>query len=121
MKYDLKKPCANCPFLKKGGVKLRHARIDEIADGCTTNPGATFACHLTTEDVEDESGNYDREETPKSQHCAGALVYADKQGDLGMVQMHRIVMRLGLLDPTQLEGYNDVWDDLDQWHNRGAA
>jgi hypothetical protein len=103
MNYDLKAPCSNCPFRKEGGIRLRSARVKELIR-TTQNPGAEFACHKTTKS--DDEG--ERRTTAKSQHCAGALVYADKQGTSS--QMMRIAERFGGFDWTQLEGHAEVFD-----------
>ena len=103
MNYDLKTPCSNCPFRKEGGIRLRAARVKELIR-TTQNPGAEFACHKTTKD-NDEG---ERRATEKSQHCAGALVFADKQGTSS--QMMRIAERFGGLDWRKLEGHTDVFD-----------
>lgn len=114
MNFDLKRPCASCPFLRVGGIRLTKGRIREIA-ATTTNPGATFACHKTTGAVD---GDADLVVTAASQHCAGALVYADKQGTSS--QMARIAERLGMLDWNGLKGHDLVWNDLREWLARGA-
>lgn len=75
MKFDLKRPCANCPFrtdCRKGW--LGKARATEIAK--TLQQDSTFACHKTTE----ATGQTDDE---KKQHCAGALLTLDKDPHLG--------------------------------------
>jgi len=110
MKFDLRKPCDDCPFRRVGGVQLTRGRVREIARLVTSNPGATFACHKTTVD-DDETG--DRVETPESQHCAGALVFAHRQGRYP--QLVRIAGRLGMYDPDALEGEAEIWGNTKEW------
>lgn len=74
MRFDLAQPCKDCPFLKKGGIRLRRARIVELAREITAE-GRTFTCHKTTVSVEDGEGNEERVDGPNAQHCAGALLF----------------------------------------------
>lgn len=57
-----------------------------------------FCCHKTTE-VSEETGDYSPK--PESQHCAGALIFREKQN--APHQMMRICERLGLYDRTKLD------------------
>lgn len=113
MHYDLKKPCDNCPFRRKGGVRLRPERAEDISQSMLSNQGAPFACHKTTKSVV-RNGHCDRAITKDSQHCAGALIYADKQGRYN--QTSRIMMRIGVYNPDLLDraAYDDVFDDEDE-------
>lgn len=96
MRFDLKKPCSNCPFLRIGGVRLLPARVREIAGMMLSPQGSTFACHKTT--TEDDEG----ESIPSgdSSHCAGALIFAEVNGNA--TQMMRIAERLGLYKADRL-------------------
>lgn len=96
MHFDLKKPCHNCPFLRKGGVRLTLARIREIGGSALSTQGATFACHKTTIDTDDG----ERVDYKDSRHCAGALIFSEKNGNA--TQMMRIAERLGLYDAATL-------------------
>lgn len=116
MNYTLKRACVKCPFRRGGVMTLRPSRADEIAalfDGrCDTG---TFPCHETLDyhsdgDGEDDCGG---KETDKTQHCAGALIFAEKHEK--PTQMMRICERLGLYDRTALVGEDDIWDDTDEW------
>ena len=96
MNYDKRiTPCSDCPFLKKRGVRLRADRIRAIAGGVLGNPGATFACH------QDESD-----------HCAGALIFAEKNETA--TQMMRICERIGMYDPKKLVGHERVFDTVNE-------
>lgn len=107
MSYSITKPCNNCPFRRtNGAVRLRRERIREIAGMMLSPDGAEFPCHKTT--VDDEDG--ERVTTGDSQHCAGALIFAEKNGN--QTQMMRIAGRLRLYDPDKLEGRDDVFDTM---------
>lgn len=97
------RPCANCPFLINGGIRLRTARVREIHD-----KGGAFACHKTVvRDDEDEIRSAGRE-------CAGAIIFAYKPYGPGAGQMLRISERLGLVDPSFAEDdYPAVFEDLE--------
>jgi hypothetical protein len=116
MKYDLHTPCSNCPFLKEGGIKLRYERIEEISQMMLSSQGGDFPCHKTTKYSEAQD---DRVATRKSLHCAGALIYAEKQGTA--TQLMRISERLGMYDHTKLEGHDLVWDCEEDWLEGGVG
>ncbi len=113
MHWDMKKPCDDCPFLKVGGIRLRRARIREIAGGMLDIQGATFACHKTVEWDEDGETEIN---TKSQKHCAGALIFAEKHGSAN--QSTRIAERLGLYDAHALMDNRDtvtsVFDTLRQ-------
>jgi hypothetical protein len=52
----------------------------------------------------------DMVEPPKSKHCAGALIFAEKHGRA--TQMMRICERLKMYDATKLEGHDTVFASL---------
>lgn len=112
MKYDLKKPCQNCPFLKGTPMRLLPERAKEVLDNMLSYNGGYFACHKTTES--DEEG--DAQATTNSSHCAGALIFAEKQGNA--TQMMRIDERLGFYDHRVLMTDKNtvalVFDDYDE-------
>lgn len=75
MKYDMVRPCENCPFLKTGGVRLRKGRIHEIAQSALD---MNFLCHKTAQGDETDDGDYCA--TGAEQHCVGSEIFALKQG-----------------------------------------
>lgn len=113
MHFDLIRPCSSCPFLRKGGVRLTDARIEEIAGGMLSTQGITFACHKTTVPSED---GLEMRETKNSRHCAGALIFAEKNENA--TQMMRIAERLGMYDPQKMmadqTAVDSVFDSLDE-------
>lgn len=48
MKFDLKRPCKDCPFRSDIPGYLTKARAREIIDGITRGQ-ATFSCHKTND------------------------------------------------------------------------
>ena len=105
MKYDLRKPCDNCPFRSDITPFIRPDRAEEIASS-----DGEFPCHKTTEfsDEEDpEPINRDAEH-----HCAGFLILREKIEQPS--QMMRICERLGLYDRTKLDMDAPVYDSIEE-------
>src|ERR1700735_3121890 len=101
MKYDLRRPCANCPFRNDIRPFIRSYRVEEIVRG-------EFPCHKTTEfDDEQELVNRDGEH-----HCAGQLIMLEKMEQPH--QMMRICERLGLYDRTKLDMTSPVYEDVSE-------
>lgn len=117
MRFNLHKPCDSCPFLKsKEGCRLTVDRVKEIAGMMLESQGGTFACHKTTFEVEDESGESDMAAGERSKHCAGALIFAEKNNTA--TQIMRVMERIGEYDREKFmkdkEVVDSVFDDLDQ-------
>ncbi len=113
MKYTMTSPCDNCPFRRKGFIPLKSTRADQIAQLMLITAGGAggeFPCHKTTVDCEDEDGFSDLRETKDSLHCAGALIFAEKQGSA--TQMMRIAERLGMYDAKALMENNPAVDEV---------
>lgn len=74
MRFDLKKPCLNCPF-RSDETRIRFAdreRAEEIEEQAYRTG---FPCHKTaTIDDDDEDGGYEFSANGKSQHCIGAIM-----------------------------------------------
>lgn len=98
--FKLVKPCDNCPFLKNGGIRLTADRTEEIAANMLSLAGGSFWCHKTTEPDEDGGSG------PDADHCAGALIFAEKNGVA--TQAMRIAERLGLYKPEALMANTEV-------------
>lgn len=86
MKFDLKRPCENCPFsTNENRIKFRtRERAEEIEESAYRNG---FVCHQHATYVEDEDGDggYDFGDDGE-QHCAGALLmYLTSGGGNGNV------------------------------------
>jgi hypothetical protein len=105
MKFDLKRPCSNCPFRTDIVFPLRIEKVAAIVESITLKD-QSFPCHKTT------SFDDDGEHIPskKEQHCAGALIMLEKTENPN--QMMRISERLGLYDATALDhNYVPVYED----------
>ena len=102
MKFDLRRPCADCPFRTDVRPYLTAARVREIVHSITRLQ-QTFSCHKLN-DFDDEG---EVVEGPRSQHCAGALVFLERLGRPN--QMMRIAERLGAYDHTQLDMDSPVY------------
>lgn len=110
MKFELKKPCSNCPFLRVGGVRLTQGRVREIAGVMLNSQGGTFACHKTTTLEANGEGQEDNVATLDSQHCVGALIFAEKHGVAN--QAMRIAERLGLYKASELMADKETVDSV---------
>ena len=98
------RPCADCPFKREGGIRLRMGRHREIVES-----NSLFYCHKTI-DHNDEGEGLARND---SETCAGWLIFLLKQGHGG--QMFRILDRLGMIDePALMKHEGLVFDDLDE-------
>lgn len=112
-KYDLKKPCDNCPFRRgKKAIKLTEGRLYELTDLMLNPGGGEFVCHKTT--VNDDG---ERVGGINEQHCAGALIFAYKNDNA--TQMMRIAERFGGLNPDNLEDWDDIYDDREEMVEEG--
>ena len=89
MKYTMTTPCDACPFTAGSGFELDS--LEEHASG-------EFACHKTCDLNEDDE--YEAKANGKSLHCAGALIFLEKQNRPH--QMMRISERLRMYDRTKL-------------------
>lgn len=112
MKFDLKRPCAHCPFRCDIRPFLTAERVEGIEESLVRS---TFACHETTEYVEDDEGGGDLAATADSQHCAGALILMEKEGRPS--QMMRIAERLGMYDHTNLDMTAPVFNTFEDMIN----
>ncbi len=89
MNYKLTTPCDACPYLIGSGFAYR---------SLVAHASGEFACHKAC-DVDEETGDFvSRDE--KTPHCAGALIFLEKQNQPH--QMMRICERLGFYDRRKL-------------------
>lgn len=112
-------PCEHCPFRHDRIPVVTLPRAKEIA-GALRNNG-TFHCHKTVDYSRDDGVG---RSTSKSKSCTGANIVMEKEGVLDLNQMARIEMRLGMLNPDELDLNANVPDSLSQWirlhHPRGG-
>jgi hypothetical protein len=102
--FLLKRPCANCPFLKVGAIELRPGRVAGIIAGLIADDESVFHCHKTTHHYDDEY-----EPCGTESYCAGALIYLYKAGHPNVAM--RLGQALGMFDPQALaDSFDDVID-----------
>ena len=104
MKFDLIRPCDNCPFsTSPNRINFRNReRAQEIAELAYRSG---FVCHEHGEDVEEEESSYiDFRLDGSSQHCFGALYMHLREGS-GTVPWEHAVEE----DPSLEERW---WDRL---------
>lgn len=65
MIFNLKRPCANCPFLRTGAIDLMPGRVEGIIESLR-NDYNTFPCHKTT---------HGQKPRGKESACMGATAY----------------------------------------------
>jgi len=99
--FDLKTPCANCPYRKTGGIRLTPSRVADLIDYAIGDPGKTFPCH---------KAHY--ADKPRNMNCAGHAIFAEKNKHRN--QMLQIAQRLGLYDPSALRGHDEVFDTAEE-------
>jgi len=96
MNFDLKRPCANCPFRTDIRPFLHPERAREICDAMLLGD-ESFWCHKTIDCSEASEGSTNR----KTQHCAGGLILLEKLNRPN--QLMRIAERIRCYDRTQLD------------------
>jgi len=110
VRFDLKRPCVNCPFRRDVPGFLSTGRAEEITDAILRQD-QTFTCHktLSGERTEDEHGmEGDYHAGPKDQFCAGALIFLEKNGFPSYPP--RLAMALKLWSPDQMRSKELVFD-----------
>lgn len=107
--YRIKKPCGNCPFLKKGAIDLVPGRLEGIAESLLGDDHSTFPCHKIVHSAQggdwDEEGAY--HPSGREAMCAGAAAYLMKVGrpSVGM----RLAFITGDANPGDWEPiYEDI-------------
>jgi hypothetical protein len=110
MDYTMTQPCAACPFRRGTPMRLREGRVLEITDMLLSLRGGEFPCHKTVEYPDDYDAERDGDHMDGKLHCAGALIFAEKNET--QTQMMRICHRLGLYDPEKLMGDQAVVDQV---------
>lgn len=118
--FNLKRPCDSCPFRKVGGIRLDERRAREVAgyfvnvENARPWTGATFPCHNTVVDVDED------DETPDARSlrgdwelCAGGVILGRKLGGT-QAQIVQLAERLGCLKPDDLKDADQVVDSLDE-------
>jgi hypothetical protein len=88
-KFNLTKPCHECPFRSDKVFYLRPLRRAQIWEDISEND-KTFTCHLTLEARE-------------RSHCAGALITLEKAGKTLNNFLLRLAMEAGMYDPAKMD------------------
>lgn len=109
--FNLKRPCAHCPFRTDIDPFITGARARDIATSLAQD--ASFPCHETVEHDDDGERVYSRNE----QHCAGAAIVLLKTGRPN--QMMRIGMRTGW-NPDCMQMDAPVYESLGSFVARHA-
>jgi hypothetical protein len=81
--FKLRRPCANCPFLKSGAIELRPGRLEGIIRDLVANDRSTFYCHKTVYSGRAGGKHLDNGEYVAGgteSMCAGAMIYLEKIG-----------------------------------------
>ena len=101
----MKKPCANCPFLKaEAAIHVCPERVRKIA-----STEGSFPCHKTTVETETEEGS-DLVIGPRSKQCAGFVILLLKINRPN--QMVQVAERLGWLDTKAIMSDKAVVDSV---------
>lgn len=113
MKYEMTKPCKNCPF-RTDSLKgwLGKGRAAEIAFAIVQQQG-TFPCHKTVDYNSEHDDENEGVVTGESQHCAGAMIMLEKMEKPN--QMMRIAERLGMYDYRKLDMKSPVFENDKQF------
>lgn len=100
MKFTMTTPCASCPFREDVTFYLHPQRTREILTALLEHD-QTFTCHKTlhSEGWDEDEEHYAH--TGDEQHCAGALIMAERLSK--PPQLARIAERLRLYDHTKLD------------------
>lgn len=102
MRFDLKRPCAQCPYTRGDtAVRLPESRTASLISYALEEPGSTFPCHKTV-----------RNEDVEEQFCAGLLLFAEKQ----QVETHMLRMAkvMRLYNPEDMSGHENVFDSAEE-------
>lgn len=81
MNLNLKKPCANCPFLREGAINLSPSRLAGIIADLAADDGSNFQCHKTVYSkrggdwVEYEDGEVGYQASGHESMCIGSAIY----------------------------------------------
>lgn len=112
MRYEMRRPCASCPFRYDVPGFLTSARAEEIAESILR--GESFPCHKTVNySSEDDDEAFHGVVTSESQHCAGAMILLEHEGKPG--QMMRIAERLGIYDHRCMDMDAPVFISADEF------
>lgn len=104
MRFDLTRPCGNCPFRSDKPFHMRPDRVREILGGEHGRawwPTPSFPCHKTIEYGEDENGDEKITISATAQQCAGVMAILHRENRPNDTM--QIAERLGLWNPATLD------------------
>ncbi len=104
MRLDMKKPCANCPFLKIGAIDLQPGRLEGIIADLTASDQENFMCHKTVHGP--KGGAWDDDENKyvpsgNESMCIGSAVYMWKAGNPSVALRMAFSFKLIKLDDVR--------------------
>jgi hypothetical protein len=111
MNFNMKAPCANCPFLKEGAIDLHPGRLDGIKAHLLESDGNIFMCHKTVHSKLGGKWAEDDDRYIPSGHesyCMGAAAYQWHHERESVIM--RVEMLLGRITPDQLEAIAEQID-----------
>ena len=103
MKFDLSKPCGNCPFRSDKFFPLHEDRVKQIVYNASD-----FQCHKTVDYSDEKPSQGD-----KPQHCAGLSIMLEKMDRPN--QTMRIAERFGAYDRDKLDMDSPVYGDIEEY------
>lgn len=113
MKFDLRKPCKDCPFIKNTPMHLSPGRMDGIVEAIKDDL-TVFPCHKTTQFDETEDGEDITVRHDKEQACAGALAYSLKHYDRIPV-LARLAILMKSISLRDIERNFDTLEEPGKW------
>lgn len=113
--YSLKKPCANCPFLRdeSKAISLHPERVPGIISSLISGEASSFSCHKTTNGHWEEAEDSDDDTyVPggKELQCAGSLIALEKMGI--KTDLMQLAERVGMYEPDLFKPYRDTVKDF---------
>jgi hypothetical protein len=112
MRFNLRRPCPNCPFRIDIAGYLRRERARDIIEALLADDWSWFGCHETTEYIEDEETSLgDQACVDSTQQCVGSLILLLKLGRPNVAT--RIAAAIGLIDLDAIEMTVPVADSVE--------
>lgn len=118
---NLKKPCANCPFLREGAIALAPDRLEGIIDELTADDGINFQCHKTVHSkhggdwIEGEDGEQCYQPSGNESMCIGSAIYMLKIGRPSVSMRLALMAKLITLDELTAQS-DKIIEPLVQTH-----
>jgi hypothetical protein len=108
---NLKKPCANCPFLIDGAIELAPGRLEGIIEDLVNDDGSNFQCHKTVHSkhggdwIEGDGGGQHYEPSGNESMCIGSAIYMLKIGRPSISMRFALITKM--IDLAELTAQND--------------